>query len=498
MASPVVSLPEFLQSTRHAGYRSPAHAIAELVDNAVQAGANTVDVRVLDGEDGMEVHVQDDGEGMDVDVLSAALCFGGSSRYGDREGMGRFGMGLPTSSLSQARRVDLYSWQRGAAPRHLWLDLDSLLSAGKMLPEASEAPLPVNALPFGARGTLVRWSRCDRLEGHRPGALVRELGRSLGRTFRYFIWEGLTLRVNGAPCPPLDPLMLDLRAPFSGATRFGEPLRLAVRTTLGAGEVIVKFSELPVKQWHELSNADKRRAGITKGGGVSVIRAGREVDSGWLFMGEKRRENYDDWWRCEVAFPPTLDETFGLTYTKQQVRPSPELIEALTPEISAVAHALNSRVRRAHRTLQARVRYAASETKATEVEGRMRPLPPPEPLKGGLAERIAALWPDALVPPEHPDVRIVEDDLGPAPLFEVLRVPNRLVVVWNTAHPFYLRAYAPLAASEEPGSAERRAHLELLVVAMARSEVARAAAPRIEVETFRAAWSATLAELVKD
>ncbi|MGI8447952.1 MAG: hypothetical protein ACR2MP_12395 [Streptosporangiaceae bacterium] len=40
---------------------------------------------------------------------------------------------------------------------------------------------------------------------------------------------------------------------------------------------------------------------------VSVVRSGREIDQGWFFMGTKRRENHDDWWRCEVRFDPVLD-----------------------------------------------------------------------------------------------------------------------------------------------------------------------------------------------
>lgn len=495
MVIPVVALPEFLQSTRHAGYRSPAHAVAELVDNAIQAGAKRVAVNVTERGSGFELCVEDDGIGMDEATLTAALCFGGSTRYGDRSGLGRFGMGLPTSSLSVARRVDVHTWRAGRA-LHLGLDLDLILGGAPGMPPADRAPPPEARELYDGSGTLVRWSRCDRLDGTRLGPLTRELGSSLGRTFRRFIWEGLALTVNGKACPPCDPLLLDPRAPFSGAAPFGDPMRLPVRTALGTGEVRVRFSELPVRDWHDLSLTEKRRAGITKGGGVYVMRAGREIDAGWLFMGEKRRESYDDWWRCELEFPPVLDEAFGLTFTKQQVRPTPELVEALTPELSAVAHALNARVRRAHKTLQIRARYAASEARATEIEARMRPLPAIEPATSRLIERLAASWPDVLTPPERPDVRMVEDDLGAAPLFEVARVPNRLIVVWNTAHPFYARAYAPLAASDEPGAAERRAHLELLLVALARAEVALGA--RGEVETFRSAWSATLAELVKE
>lgn len=499
MGTPIVTLPEFLQSARHAGYQSLAHAVAELVDNSIQAAASSIAVRVWEGATGPEIEVQDDGIGMDAHTLSMALCFGGSSRYGDRSGMGRFGMGLPSSSLSQARRVEVFSWRQRGRARMVRFDLDELLAGREEMEPSIMVEPPLSVAEPEAHGTVVRWTRCDQLSGQRPGTLARELGRSLGRTFRRYIWDGLSLTVNGVACPPIDPLLLDVRAPASGAAPFGKPVRLPVRTALGEGVVTAVFSELPVQEWHGLSHAEKRRLGITRGGGVSVMRADREVDVGWFFMGEKRRESYDDWWRCEISFPPTLDEAFGLTYTKQQIRPTTELIEAITPYVTAVAHALNGRVRRAHQTLQVRERFSSSETKATNIEGRLRPLPAPTstPATNALMVRLGARWPDVLLSPPTPDVRIIEEDLGPSAVYELIHLKNRLVVIWNTAHPFYQKAYAPLAASSEPGSAERRAQLELLVVAMGREEAARSLKDT-DIEGFRHAWSLTLAELIKD
>ena len=46
---------------------------------------------------------------------------------------------------------------------------------------------------------------------------------------------------------------------------------------------------------------------------------------GGVFMGGKRKENYDDWWRWEIRFEPELDEEFGVTHTKQGIRPSEKL-----------------------------------------------------------------------------------------------------------------------------------------------------------------------------
>ncbi len=65
-------------------------------------------------------------------------------------------------------------------------------------------------------------------------------------------------------------------------------------------------------------------------------------------MGSKRRENYDDWWRCEIRFDAVLDEAFGITHTKQQIRPKEYLLEALQPYVEIMAKALNGRVRQVH------------------------------------------------------------------------------------------------------------------------------------------------------
>src|SRR4030095_191011 len=59
----------------------------------------------------VEVSILDNGCGMDPFTLRQALRFGGSTRFGDRSGLGRYGMGLPNASLSQARRMMVYTWQ---------------------------------------------------------------------------------------------------------------------------------------------------------------------------------------------------------------------------------------------------------------------------------------------------------------------------------------------------------------------------------------------------
>src|SRR5262245_11795032 len=115
MTTHLVDTRQFIRAIRDAGYKGTAFAIAELVDNSIEAASTKIEITVEEvrEEAGGPVRIQviDDGHGMSTAVLRTALQFGGSSRFGSRRGTGRFGMGLPNSSVSQARRVDVYTWQ---------------------------------------------------------------------------------------------------------------------------------------------------------------------------------------------------------------------------------------------------------------------------------------------------------------------------------------------------------------------------------------------------
>ena len=378
----IIAVDRFIEATRDSGYKGTPSAVAELVDNAVQAGAGHININVTravnDNDDAIELTVHDDGIGMPPHVLRQALRFGGSTRFRDRQGLGRYGMGLPNSSLSQARRLTVYTWQPGSPVYSSYLDTDQIASGAMTnVPAPKKTRLPFEG-DYGESGTVVVWSRCDRLDNRRISTIVRKLTSALGRQFRYFLWNGVKITVNGTPVEPLDPLFLHPAAKYQGATQFGETLQYEVSCSLDngvntVGRVRVQFTELPVHDWSNLSNKEKRTLGISAGAGVSIVRAGREVDYGWFFLSSKRRENYDDWWRCEIRFDPVLDEAFGITHTKQQIRPSSFLLEALSSDIEAAARALNGRARKAHLVAKAAARFSESEKVATEREKLLEP-----------------------------------------------------------------------------------------------------------------------------
>ena len=505
----LIAVDKFIQATRDSGYKGTTSAIAELVDNSLQAGARHIGIRVIravtnDDDNAIEVVVQDDGTGMERHVLRHALRFGGSTRFSDRSGLGRYGMGLPNSSLSQARRVTVYTWRPNAPAYRCHLDVDEIANGSmRKVPAPRRTKLPFQDAA-GESGTVVLWTRCDRLDNRRISTMVRKLLASLGRRFRFFIWDGVEITVNGDLVEPIDPLFLHPEARHSGATLFGEELEYEIQASPGngtdtVGRVQVRFTELPVHKWHNLSNKDKHQLGISKGAGVSVVRAGREVDYGWFFLGGKRRENYDDWWRCEIRFDPVLDEAFGITHTKQQIRPKTRLLEALSPDIEATARTLNARARRSHFATKAAERFAESESLASEREKLLNPLPDGRRERDrsaldALTSKRSELRDESPSGDGHLRYKIIEVEARDRSFYSYARDGERLILALNPSHPFYKHIYRTLADSTLPGDRRLRTQLELLLLALARSE-AKEQDPDIltHLERHRLDWSDTLA-----
>jgi hypothetical protein len=342
------------------------------------------------------------------------------------------------------------------------------------------------------------------LDSRRITTIARKLAINLGRRFRTFITKGVVITVNDDRIAPVDPLYLNPLAKFNGAVRFGRPIEYEVENLLSngskkIGNVRVTFSELPVSEWHKLSNEEKRRRGITKGAGVSVVRAGREVDYGWFFLGGKPRENYDDWWRCEVEFGPELDEAFGITHTKQQIRPKAYLSEILSPDIETTARALNSRARQAHLAAKMADRFTDSEKLAGKLERLLKP--PPSRIRARDKLIIDELRARNLIPCQIKQSRatsltykIVESATRDTSFYNHARQRGQLILVLNPDHPFYRHIYKRLIDSDLPRDRQLRTQLELLLLSAARSEVGESNIRVIaQLERQRRLWSNTLA-----
>lgn len=502
----IIALDRFVQATRDSGYRSTTSAIAELVDNAIQANARRIVVDILKTDDldhPIGVQVLDDGCGMSGVTLRQALRFGGSSRFDDRRGFGRYGMGLPNASLSQSKRVEVWSATKGCPTEFTYLDVGEIVNG-----DMTQVPKPVRRVaphgrPIGrtSPGTLVAWTQCDRLDNRRISTLERRVSTLLGRMYRHFLWDGIEILVNGENLKAVDPLFLHSEAIHTGASIFQKPLQFEVRVPDSdrTSTISVTFSELPVDAWHQLDNTTKREMGVANGAGVSITRGRREVDFGWFLMGSKRRENYDDWWRCEIAFDPELDELFGITHTKQQVRPCEELREILEPSLERVAKILNGRVRDAHTRLKIAAASAPVEDHASKKFAELKPISAKskrlaDDLLGQQVARSHKLVePQASGQPAKPVYRVVDQHVDSKSFFTPAIANGHVLAVVNRSHPFFKRLYRRLQDRESLTVEQMRDVIQVILLAAARAELMLTAAPdRKALERFRESWGESL------
>ena len=344
-----------VKAMRDSGYKNTAYALAELIDNSVQANANSVEVVCIEAHQQVKersrrriqkIGVLDNGTGMTPETLSLALQFGNGTHLTDRKGIGRFGMGLPNSSISQCRRVEVWTWQSGPDnAMYTYLDIDEIESRQMLtVPMPIHLPLPDEwqawSTKVGTTGTLVVWTSFDdhRLSWRGGLATLRNTELLVGRMYRKFIDDGsLSIRllalIEGEsestydePVRVNDPLYLIRNSstpiPFETEPMFqpwgdeDEVFQIDYDDSLH--EVIVRMS------WarDETVTKDKSDRGAkpygkhaAKNMGVSIVREGRELD-----LDPSWTNSYDPterWWGVEVEFPSTLDEVFGVTNTKQ-------------------------------------------------------------------------------------------------------------------------------------------------------------------------------------
>ncbi len=357
MSKSIVPVHLAIKAMRDNGYKTAAHAIAELMDNSLQAGASIVEllcseeVSLVNGKRTLSnIAVLDNGCGMDKDILQLSLQFGNGTHLDakNQKGMGRFGMGLPAASISIARKVEVWSWQNEVSNAlYTYIDIDKIV-AGEMVdvPEPIKKPVPHEFIDaalletVGKTGTLVLWDKIDRYNS-KASTLFRNSELLIGRMYRYFIESGKTkIRMysfnkkipadNSCEIYALanDPLYLMSRTscpePYNETPLFREYpdydtycFEIPFNFKGQRYPVNIKYSIAKEEARRDLRNAGSTGYGkhASKNIGVSIVRAGRELNLDTnLCIGYDPRER---WWGCEISFPPALDEIFGVTNNKQ-------------------------------------------------------------------------------------------------------------------------------------------------------------------------------------
>ena len=350
---------------RDSRYHNTAYAIAELIDNSIEASAERVELLCMEQTEVVqsrtrrrvsEIAVLDNGTGMDARTLLDALKFGGGTRHTSQRGIGKYGMGLPTSSMSQCKKVDVWTWQDGLdSAWHSSLDADAIESGDHDVPIPDRDTLipekwkiaGSDAIYGHRSGTLVVWSCLDKIQWKTGRTIIDNTSREVGRIHRHFIESDIT-RIRTAsflanrPSEPEheatvvanDPIYLISptsvpEEPWDSIPMFEQwgDIRYYPVIMDGREETIdVKYSI--VKPEALRTDLVTQNPGMTLRGrharhniGVSVVREDREIvlEDAFLREGGSAENPQNRWWGCEVSFRRSCDELFGVDHNKQMV-----------------------------------------------------------------------------------------------------------------------------------------------------------------------------------
>jgi hypothetical protein len=456
----LVEVSHALESMRDAGFDLTA-AAGEPIDNSIQAAASIIHVRTIRTRDNKAVEAiafADNGAGISPEGLAHVLKMGYSTRYGERKGLGRFGVGLKLATLSVARRLEVITRPVGSDKYYsAYVDLDEVAAGDQQYIEAVEvdgwpedlrdlmaelpttqgkakaSAAPASGQPFTS-GTLVVWRKVDRIKSGGPYATAlderdADLRKFIARAYRKFLDQGLQITLNGAVITLHDPLFL------MDNPRIAE--RYKAKKTIPRGRIVdegdlsveghavhIVLALVPeeFRPWEraggntDADGKDIRDLQINQDneGRISILRNGREIYYDliprFLPEGVNRGDRY---FAVEISFPAELDEFFQVRHVKRGAEP-----------VSKLRKELRTWLQRPVKTARKQVRDHWGEVKNAE---RQASRPHTEAMEASKAvERSAPVGKaGAGVTPAEAEaavVQIIEDVLGDAAEAEPERV----------------------------------------------------------------------------
>ena len=311
-------------------YDLPA-ALADLIDNSIKAQSTLIDIEFVPVDNGVNVTVRDNGYGMSGEVLKKAMRPASSHPEDERsaDDLGRFGWGMKSASLSQARVMKVVSWSDQGVFAAGW-DIDDIEDWGMDYFEGGEALALLDIAPGTDSGTEIRWENTDRLLQdvgnnlfeHALTHMIAQSIDSLALTFhRYLVGESerkLAIRVNGAELPTLDPFLKSRPATQSMDK---EIIQMAHGNQISLQPfVLPHFSKLTQEEQRRLGGAE----GMVKNQGFYVYRNKRLIIYGTWFKLIPHRD-ITQLTRIQVDLPNSVDHDWRISLDKSGAQLPSEL-----------------------------------------------------------------------------------------------------------------------------------------------------------------------------
>lgn len=291
-----------MKSTQAMGNYALSSALADLIDNSINAGASEINIEFILDSSSPVVVVSDNGKGMDQTQLREAMRLASSDPDNERSDadLGRFGMGLKSASLSQSSSMKVFTRSEGGMLSGAGWDLDLVSNSKKdwamylydeseIISIYNEFGLPIPNKSF----TSVIWDKCDRLVAQNTenssqlNAAIVKTSENLSLIFHRFLSaksRPLAININGRAIEPIDPFLTHLTA-----TQPHTPSEIELNKV---GSIEVQAFTLP--HYSKLSKNDQdlidRDEGINRNQGFYVYRNKRLIIHGTWFGVFKQNE----------------------------------------------------------------------------------------------------------------------------------------------------------------------------------------------------------------
>jgi len=392
---PVVLTGRALQSLRDSGYSLSA-ALGEVIDNSLEANANNITLHFEESQaksGKKHIHritVIDDGDGMDIQTLQRYPQVGYSTRYMRTDTIGKYGVGAKLAALNYGQRLDVWSRTKQDSPwYHVWFDLEEALKQEQNgepveidFPNTQPLPEDISAYIPNGSGTVVVWSKVDRLEEGRKApdaqALKAEVQHELARMFRYFLSDGISITIKDNQLLPHDPLYLmegtwadqelskyyarlrrgdsknakEVSLPLPPPSQKSFTAKRIAREVIKVGNssctltVTLYPKEVVRKRGMGGDDLAKKLRLPDNAGAISFVRLNREINyTNVPRMFPRGVREPDRFIGIEVSFSPELDSYFGVRNVKRGVEPYDELRtqirELLNKHITEARNLLN-------------------------------------------------------------------------------------------------------------------------------------------------------------
>jgi hypothetical protein len=430
---------KLLDSLRYLGYDN-LYAIADLIDNAMDADAQNVWVTIerADRND-FRIGIADDGGGMNEEVLDQASRLGSEVARNPGTDLGRFGMGLVTASLSLGRRLTIVTRAAGGELISNVTDTDQMVESNRFVKQYfgpardEEESLFLEALGDAAAGTVVQITKSDGFRRRYVGAFERALVQHLGQVYRMFIRAGRKFHVNGDEVQINDPLWLDHEKTeiYSDETyelKYVEKSGNSDEVREVRDPVRVRLVILPD---HGSTDANRKAGYNVQRSGFYVLRNNREIAAAQL-LGLASLSRHPDFirFRGELFLTGRLDDAFGVEFTKRDVKPIQSIRDQLDDAVGASLRSIRSQLKRKVIKKEAEELDHSSAERLIDSKASLliKPAPRGEPAAG----------PEAETP-----LGTVKFRLGSfgreGSVYAAEQRGRTTFIDWNVDHPFYER-----------------------------------------------------------